>query len=186
MIPRKYFPVFTRVRIQAPHVFATKSIPQELFPACIGFLLGGSCLKCCISKIGAEIWEVDERRRFQFIESGDSLHGNLLNCLFCRFPYQSHRSLNAKRSFSSLISASSHPLSQTPLQRLASLKQNAPNLKRSVFAYLQSHPSCDTLGKPCSHQGGDCSCKLLTHSHPLENPFLVKRVCPCTYKSDIV
>ena len=41
MIPQKYFPVFARVRIQAPHVFAQKLIPQEFFPACIGFVPGG-------------------------------------------------------------------------------------------------------------------------------------------------
>ena len=41
MTPQKYFPVFTRVRIQAPHVFAEKLIPQEFFPACIGFVPGG-------------------------------------------------------------------------------------------------------------------------------------------------
>ena len=34
-------PVFARVRIQAPHVFAEKLIPQEFFPACIGFVPGG-------------------------------------------------------------------------------------------------------------------------------------------------
>ena len=39
--PQKYFPVFVRVRIQAPHVFAPKLIPQEMFPACIGSLRGG-------------------------------------------------------------------------------------------------------------------------------------------------
>ena len=36
-----YFPVFARVRIQAPHVFAQKLIPQEFYPACIGFVPGG-------------------------------------------------------------------------------------------------------------------------------------------------
>ena len=41
IIPQKYFPVFARVRIQAPHVFAQKLIPQEFFPACIGFVPGG-------------------------------------------------------------------------------------------------------------------------------------------------
>ena len=30
-----------RVRIQAPHVLAQKLIPQEFFPACIGFVPGG-------------------------------------------------------------------------------------------------------------------------------------------------
>ena len=39
--PQKYFPVFARVRMQAPHVFAQKLIPQEFFPACIGFVPGG-------------------------------------------------------------------------------------------------------------------------------------------------
>ena len=42
MTPQKYFPVFTRVRIQAPHVVAEKLIPQDFFPACIGFVPGGS------------------------------------------------------------------------------------------------------------------------------------------------
>ena len=41
IIPQTYFPVFARVRIQAPHVFAQKLIPQEFFPACIGFVPGG-------------------------------------------------------------------------------------------------------------------------------------------------
>ena len=36
-----YFPVFALMRIQAPHVFAQKLIPQEFFPACIGFVPGG-------------------------------------------------------------------------------------------------------------------------------------------------
>ena len=43
MIPQKYFPVFTRERIQAPHVFERKLIPPEIFPACIGFVPGGMC-----------------------------------------------------------------------------------------------------------------------------------------------
>ena len=42
MIPQKYLPVFARVRIQAPHVFVLKLIPQEFFPACIGFVPGGT------------------------------------------------------------------------------------------------------------------------------------------------
>ena len=41
MTPQKYFPVFAQVRIQAPHVFAQKLLPQEIFPACIGFALLG-------------------------------------------------------------------------------------------------------------------------------------------------
>ena len=41
IIPQKYFPVFTLVRIQAPHAFAQKLIPQDFFPACIGFVPGG-------------------------------------------------------------------------------------------------------------------------------------------------
>ena len=41
MVPRKYFPVFAQVRIQAPHVFAQKLIPQDIFPACIGLVPGG-------------------------------------------------------------------------------------------------------------------------------------------------
>ena len=40
MTPQKYFPVFARVRIQAPHAFAEKLIPQEMFPACIGLCRG--------------------------------------------------------------------------------------------------------------------------------------------------
>ena len=40
----KIFPVFARVQIQAPHVFAKKLIPQQFFPACIGFVPGGMCL----------------------------------------------------------------------------------------------------------------------------------------------
>ena len=42
MTPQKYFPVFARVRIQALHVFAKKLVPQEFFPACIGFVPGGN------------------------------------------------------------------------------------------------------------------------------------------------
>ena len=33
----------TLVRIQAPHVFEPKLIPQEIFLACIGFVPGGKC-----------------------------------------------------------------------------------------------------------------------------------------------
>ena len=44
MTPQKYFPVFAQVRIQAPHVFSEKLIPQEFFPACIGFVPGGKWL----------------------------------------------------------------------------------------------------------------------------------------------
>ena len=39
---QKYFPVFALVRIQAPHVFAQKVIPQDFCPACIGFVPGGN------------------------------------------------------------------------------------------------------------------------------------------------
>ena len=42
MSSQKYFPVFARVRIQAPHVFTQKLLPQEKFPACIGFVPGGT------------------------------------------------------------------------------------------------------------------------------------------------
>ena len=74
--------------------------------------------------IGVEIWGGDERRRFQCIESGNSLNGRnlFIECLSRRNPYQSLHSLNmpsshsVKRHFSSLISASSHPLPQTLLQ----------------------------------------------------------------------
>ena len=41
MTPQKYFSVFARVRIQTPHVFAEKLIPQDFFPVCIGFVPGG-------------------------------------------------------------------------------------------------------------------------------------------------
>ena len=41
MTPQKYFPVFARLRMQAPHAFAKKLIPQEIYPACIGFVPGG-------------------------------------------------------------------------------------------------------------------------------------------------
>ena len=42
MIPQKYFPVFAQVRIQAAHVFERKLIPPAFFPACIGFVPGGT------------------------------------------------------------------------------------------------------------------------------------------------
>ena len=38
----KIFSCIRAVRIQAPHVFAEKLIPQEFFPACIGFVPGGT------------------------------------------------------------------------------------------------------------------------------------------------
>ena len=41
MIPQEYFPVFAQVRIQAPHVFAHKFIPQDFYPVCIRFVPGG-------------------------------------------------------------------------------------------------------------------------------------------------
>ena len=41
-IPQMYFPVFARVRIQAPHVFAQKFVAQDFFPASIGFVPGGN------------------------------------------------------------------------------------------------------------------------------------------------
>ena len=41
MAPLKYFPVFARVRIQAPHVFAKKLIPQETFSCMYWFCAGG-------------------------------------------------------------------------------------------------------------------------------------------------
>ena len=44
IIPQKYFPVFALMRIQAPHVFAQKSIPQEFSPACIGFVPESCCI----------------------------------------------------------------------------------------------------------------------------------------------
>ena len=46
-IPQKYFPVFARMRIQAPHVFMQKLIPQEFIPACIGFVPGGNVKNLC-------------------------------------------------------------------------------------------------------------------------------------------
>ena len=51
MIPQKYFPVFARVRIQAPHVFAQKLIPQDFFPACIGFVPGDTVPKSLKSPV---------------------------------------------------------------------------------------------------------------------------------------
>ena len=36
----KIFPVSAQGRIQALHVFAQKLIPQDIFPACIGFVPG--------------------------------------------------------------------------------------------------------------------------------------------------
>ena len=56
MTPQKYLPVFARVRIQAPHVFAEKLIPQEIFPACIGFVPGGKC-KCNFGEINLKTIE---------------------------------------------------------------------------------------------------------------------------------
>ena len=50
---QKYFPVFARVRIQAPHVFSQKLIPQEICPACIGFVPGGSSFPCFLSLTSA-------------------------------------------------------------------------------------------------------------------------------------
>ena len=43
-VHRYYFPVFARVRVQAPHVFAQKLLPQKLFHACTGFVPGGYVL----------------------------------------------------------------------------------------------------------------------------------------------
>ena len=48
-ITQKYFPVFARVRTQAPHVFVQKLIPQEFFPACIGFVPGGNACFAVLS-----------------------------------------------------------------------------------------------------------------------------------------
>ena len=54
IIPQTYFPVFALMRIQAPPVFAQKLIPQECFPACIGFVPGGKLVTivsrgcCCV------------------------------------------------------------------------------------------------------------------------------------------
>ena len=54
-----------------------------------------------IGDLGAEIWEGDERRRFKFLESSNPLNSRTssLDCLSCRIPYQSLRSLNASPSF---------------------------------------------------------------------------------------
>ena len=41
VIPLNHFPVFVRVRIQAPHVFVQKLIPNN-FPPCIDFCAGGT------------------------------------------------------------------------------------------------------------------------------------------------
>ena len=51
MVPQKYFPVFARKRIQAPHVFVQKLIPQEIFPACIGFVPGGTFVIQNLAKV---------------------------------------------------------------------------------------------------------------------------------------
>ena len=41
---QKTFPVFARVRIQAPHAFAQKLTPLDVFPACIGWFVPGGTL----------------------------------------------------------------------------------------------------------------------------------------------
>ena len=50
MIPQKYFPVFALARIQAPHVFAQKIIPQEFFlhvlVLCRGVCANDSSMDC--------------------------------------------------------------------------------------------------------------------------------------------
>ena len=58
MTPQKYFPVFARVRIQAPHVFAEKLIPQDFFPACIGFVPGGKQRSSTVSKKAPTVKEL--------------------------------------------------------------------------------------------------------------------------------
>ena len=58
MIPQKYFPVFARVRIQAPHAFAQKLIPQDFFPACIGFVPGGIPPLSLANDLQCHAWDV--------------------------------------------------------------------------------------------------------------------------------
>ena len=53
MTPQKYFPVFARVRIQAPHVFAKKLIPKKFFPHVLVLCRGVVLLtlldrRCCL------------------------------------------------------------------------------------------------------------------------------------------
>ena len=48
----KNVPVFARVRIQAPHLFVQKYIPQYFYPACIGFVPGVTTgLRCDFSYV---------------------------------------------------------------------------------------------------------------------------------------
>ena len=53
-IPQQYFPVFALMRIQAPHAFAQKLIPQDFFPACIGFVPGGTGLE----QLNFKVWNL--------------------------------------------------------------------------------------------------------------------------------
>ena len=75
------------------------------------------------SLLGAEIWEEDDRIKFPFLESGDSVIAGTssVNCLFCRIPHQRLHSPNTWTPFSAkalffMIFASSHPLPKTPFQ----------------------------------------------------------------------
>ena len=54
--------------------------------------------------VGAEIGEGDERRKFQFLESGNSLNGRnlFIELPSCRIPYQRPHSLNAWIPFSEM------------------------------------------------------------------------------------
>ena len=50
--PRKDVPVFARLRIQTPHAFAEKLIPQEILLHVLVLCRG----VCCSSSIDAKIW----------------------------------------------------------------------------------------------------------------------------------
>ena len=78
-----------------------------------------------IQNLGGEIWEGDERRKFQFLESGDSVnHRNLFSELIAfpveflanAFIHSMPGTDSMKRCFSSLIFASLQPLPKTPFQ----------------------------------------------------------------------
>ena len=55
MIPQKYSPVFARVQIQAPHVFAQKLIPQDFFLHVLVLCRGVFFLECVFLKTEAAV-----------------------------------------------------------------------------------------------------------------------------------
>ena len=83
MTPQKYFPVFARVRIQAPHVFAKKLVPQEFFPACIGFVPGGISPQCphLVKDTSPASFLVTPPKYPPL--SGDRCSNTLSHCVFC-------------------------------------------------------------------------------------------------------